>query len=76
MHDSKGRQIRLGDRLNIGGGIAGVVVCSIDTDEYSPNFPKDAWSYLGSGIMVQTERAGLVHLNESNEDIKVTEQVL
>jgi hypothetical protein len=61
MHDRKGKQIPLGDKVVIGSGISGVVVFSIDTNECSPAFLKDDWEYLSRGIMVQTENARLVH---------------
>ena len=71
MFDSTGKLIGLGDHVAIGGGINGVVVFSIDTDEFSAEFPKDDWSYLGRGIMVKTKRAGLVHLDVSDEVIEI-----
>jgi hypothetical protein len=72
MFDSKGKLIRLGDWVNIDGDI-GVVVFSIDPDEFSVEFPKDGWSYLGSGIMVKAERYGLVWLglHENHGDIEI-----
>jgi hypothetical protein len=38
-----GQESRLGDRIRIGGDSSGVVVCSIDTDEYTPEFPREQW---------------------------------
>ncbi len=61
----------MGDRIAIDGGVSGIVIFSIDTDEFSPEFPAEDWSYLGVGIMVQTEQAGLVHVVESAADIEV-----
>ena len=75
MLDAKGRLIRLGDRVKIGNGIDGVVVFSIDTHEFSAEFPKDKWAYLGRGIMVGTEQAGLVHLEETDEDLEIIDGV-
>jgi hypothetical protein len=57
--------------VSIGKTIDGVVVFSIDTDEFSTEFPKDEWIYLGRGIMVETERVGLVHLKETDEDVEI-----
>ena len=50
-------------------GNRGLVVFSIDTNEFSATFPSEHWSYLKSGIMIDTEVAGLVHLTESTEDL-------
>jgi hypothetical protein len=57
----------------MGSGITVVVVFSIDTDEFSAEFPREQWQYLGRGIMVRSEQAGLVHLSEGNEDVQVIE---
>ena len=43
MRDANGTLIRLGQRVAIGGGIEGKVVFSIDTDEFSPEFPRAQW---------------------------------
>jgi len=71
--DRNGRLIRVGDRVTIGSGITGVVAFSIDTDEFSDAFPREQWHYLGRGIMVRSEQAGLVHLSEGDDDIEVIE---
>ena len=70
------RQIRLGDRVRIAQHVTGVVVFSIDTDEYAAGFPKTEWEHLGRGIMVQTEADGLVYLEKSlsdPEDLEIIE---
>jgi hypothetical protein len=64
-------EIRRGDKVVIGSGISGIVVFSINTDEYSPGFAKDDWQYLDRGGMVQTESAGLIHLLVADEDTKI-----
>jgi hypothetical protein len=71
---TKGKQIRLGDRVMVANHVTGIVVFSIDTDEYSPEFPKADWENLGHGIMVQTENAGLTYiaeLSDPDEDIEI-----
>lgn len=65
-----GQESRLGDRIRIGGDSSGVVVCSIDTDEYTPEFPREQWSYLGAGVMIQFANYGLVHYTEPDEDLE------
>jgi hypothetical protein len=70
----KTKLIRLGDRVLIANHVTGIVVFSIDTDEYSPEFPKEDWEYLGSGIMVQTENAGLIYIAKlDDESIEIIE---
>ena len=40
MRDSNGVEVRLGDRVQLYGVDVGIVVISIDTDEYANEFPK------------------------------------
>jgi hypothetical protein len=65
MRDANGHSIAVGDRVKILGNMTGVVVCSIDTGDGSPDCPIEQWQYLRYGIMVDTPEAGLVHITES-----------
>jgi hypothetical protein len=65
-----GQEARLGDRIRVGGDSSGVVMCSIDTDEYSAEFSREQWSYLGTGVMIQFANYGLVHYTEPDEDLE------
>ena len=67
MQDSQGKRILLGSRVRIVGNLTGTVACSIDTDEFTPEFPRREWAYLGHGVMVQTGEGGLVHIADSHE---------
>jgi hypothetical protein len=71
MRDADGTLIKLGHHLAIGSGLEGVVVFSIDSDEFAPDFAKAEWAYLGRGVMVRTDRAGLVWLPDADADIRV-----
>lgn len=67
MLDINGRQVRLGDRIDIGSAEQGVVVFSLDTDEFAEDFPKAEWEYLGQGIMVLMDGGALVFLDGPDE---------
>ena len=56
-----GQQIRVGDKVKLWNGCYGLVVVSIDTDEYSTEYPKEEWSYLKAGILIDSDQAGLIH---------------
>jgi hypothetical protein len=60
------REAHVGDRLQISNGDVGVVVASIDTGEYSPEFPSEGWAELKQGIMVLTGNGALVHFEHSH----------
>jgi hypothetical protein len=56
-----GRVVHVGDRVLLGGGASGVVVCSIDTGEYTDLFPESEWSYLQNGVLIESPELGLLH---------------
>ena len=56
-----GHQARLGDRIDLGGGMTGIVVALVDEDLYDARFPKSEWGVLKDGILVESPEAGLVH---------------
>lgn len=61
MRYPDGQEARLGDRVELWIGNEGTVVCSIDTGEYQSEYPKEQWAYLGEGVLVLSEKGGLVH---------------
>lgn len=58
MRYPDGTDIRVGDRVKIADDDYGVVVFSIDTNEYSPEYPAHEWSYLKKGIMIKKRQNG------------------
>ncbi len=71
MKYSDGSTIMVGDKVRLWEGCEGVVVCSVDTGQYSSNYPKIEWEYLRSGVLFETDKAGLVHYLHSNEDLEL-----
>lgn len=70
MHYPDGQEMRRGDRVDQNGR-KGVVVCSIDTDEYDVDYLREHWSYLGVGVVIMFDDIGLVHYPEPDEDIRL-----
>jgi len=66
---SSGEQVRLGDLVRLGDASEGVVVCNIDADEYSLEYPKAQWSYLGRGVVVAFPKFGLIHYAQPEDDL-------
>ena len=54
-----GAEIRRGDRVSLSGR-RGVVVLSVDGDDYSDDFPRDDWAGLKQGVLVEFEEIGLM----------------
>jgi len=66
MKYKDGKEIKLGDEVIIDSKYFGVVVADIDNSEYSESEPKEKWEYLKSGVIINTDFAGLVHYQEEN----------
>ncbi len=45
-----------------------VVLACIDNGEYSQEYPREQWSNLKSGIMVNTDFGGLIHYVDSSQE--------
>jgi hypothetical protein len=66
-----GQEVRLGDRVKLGKDDNGVVVCSIDTNEYSEEYPEAQWGYLKKGVMIAFPLYGLIHYEEPEQDLEL-----
>jgi hypothetical protein len=71
MKYSSGQEVRLGDKVKLGDDSDGVVVCSIDTDEYSPEFPRAEWAYLARGVLVKFPKYGVIHYEQTEPDLEL-----
>lgn len=66
-----GQEVRLGDRVKLGADEGGVVVCSIDADEYSEEHPKEQWGYLKKGVIINFPEMGEVYFDEPDETLEL-----
>ena len=64
MKYADGSEARIGDRVLIRNGDAGTIVISVSTNEYGPEFPRDKWKSLRSGVLVRTDKGSLVHFED------------
>lgn len=62
-----GEEILIGDEV-VADNSDGVVVCVIDTKQFSEDYTED-WAYLGKGCLVETKEMGLVHYPEIDKDL-------
>lgn len=61
--------VHMGDRVRLGDR-EGVVVLSVDTDEYSADFPKEQWAdVLKHGVLLHIVNTGLIHCTEPENDL-------
>jgi hypothetical protein len=61
-----GTEARIGNRVQFSSGEKGTIVFSIDTAEYSNEFPKAQWSYFKKGVMIKTDKGALIHYEDPN----------
>jgi Pterin binding enzyme len=71
-HEIPRRQdVRVGDKVKLGANAEGVVVCSIDTGEYSKEHPEAQWGYLKKGAIIDFPKYGLIHYVEPEDDLEL-----
>ncbi|AWV06538.1 hypothetical protein [Marilutibacter maris] len=61
MNYEDGTAVLIGDRVDLGGGMTGVVVAVIATGEFSVGYSADDWRYLRAGVLIESPQAGAVH---------------
>lgn len=64
-----GQEIKVGDKVSLGTTDEGIVMCSIDTGESSPEQTAEDWSFLKTGVMIEFPSMGLVHFPEQHADL-------
>jgi len=74
MKYPSGEGARLGDNVRLWDGADGVVVCSLDTAEYSSEYPESQWSYLKSGVLILSPQVGLIHYIEPESSLALLER--
>jgi len=67
MKYEDGKQVLLGDKVYLDGGITGIVMCSIDDGIYTSEYLESEWEHLKKGVMVFSEQAGLIHYAEKSK---------
>jgi hypothetical protein len=69
---ASGTEINIGDRVRLlSNGDIGKVVASIETEEYTPEFPRKVWEHLEEGILIITDKSAVVHLDSSHSNMIV-----
>ena len=71
MKYSSGEVVRVGDKVRLGSQEVGTVVCSFDSGDYANNFPEKDWGYLKKGVMINFPLIGLIHCEDSDEDLEL-----
>lgn len=71
MKYADGQEVKLGDVVALGTDQRGIVVCSIDTGDYSEAYPKTEWSYLSSGVLIEFPSYGLIHYQKPDPDLRL-----
>ncbi|QGW64737.1 hypothetical protein GOY17_07290 [Lysobacter soli] len=71
MNYPDGQEVRVGHRVRLGEDSGGVVVFSIDRDEYAADYPKAEWAYLEAGVMIRFPKDGLIHFAEEDDDLEL-----
>jgi hypothetical protein len=43
----------------------------MDDGEYTPNYTEDGWGYLGTGVLIDTDAAGLIHFTTPEDSFEL-----
>ena len=71
MRYPDGQEVKLGDKVKLGNDDKGVVVCSIDSNDYSSEHTAEQWVYLGKGVMIEFPSCGLIHYEKAENELKL-----
>jgi hypothetical protein len=74
MFYADGSKVNVGDTVKLWSDRFGVVVCSIDTNEFVDDFPRQDWAHLASGVLIRTADSELFHYTEPDEDLELVER--
>lgn len=69
MKYTTGEEVRTWDRIRPWAGCWGVVVATLDPAEFTSRFPREAWSYLRRGILIDSTQAGLIHYAKPDAEL-------
>jgi hypothetical protein len=71
VKDRNGQEVRIGDTVALWKGKYGTVVCSIDTGEFTGDYPEAEWLYLKAGVVIKTAAGELFYYTEPDEDFEL-----
>lgn len=75
MKYAGGEEAKIGDIVSYSDGAQGLVVCSIETLEFTTDYPAEQWEYLNKGILIKSEKYGLIHYPEIlDSDIELVQR--
>lgn len=66
MYYPDGQEVRVGDVVKLENSDSGTVVCSMDSNEYSDEYPESQWAYLKTGVMIVFVKDGLMHYQDTD----------
>jgi hypothetical protein len=71
MKYTGGQTVTVGDRVSLGKGSVGEVVCVLDSGGYSDAYPESQWGYLKKGVLINFRVLGLIHYPEIEPDVRL-----
>lgn len=62
-----GKNIKIGYIVDLGGGMEGVVLIDVGNHKFTDRFDMSVVIFLGDGIMIDTNKIGLLHLPANHD---------
>jgi hypothetical protein len=64
MKYADGTEVKLGERVRVSSGYTGIVVASMDTNEFDSECYAEDWADLKTGILILTDTGALAHFED------------
>ena len=73
MKYADGTEVRMGERVRVSSGYAGIVVASMDTNEFDPKISAKDWAK--TGILILTDTGALAHFEDPLDSKLLTREL-
>lgn len=70
MKYADGSEVKLGDTVRLSDGTSGKLVADIGAGAFLQSYPRQEWSYLRTGFLLETDFAGLVYFPDIAQQVK------
>lgn len=71
MKYQDGKDVLIGDIVNLGAGERAVVVCIIDDNVAGEGYKLSDWAYLERGVVFRSEKCGDTYFIKPDEDTEL-----
>ena len=75
MKYANGKDVKLGDQIQIATAVFGEIVAVIEKGDFAASLLKKEWEYLQYGVLINSPQMGLVHETVFDEGVKLIRRI-